>query len=69
MLWEIASGQEELTDGSGDIRYQILRGSIRAFADSPIVRHGWGAKTEAVDASPTRRSSIRPWRTTCTATC
>ncbi|HEV7276285.1 MAG TPA: O-antigen ligase family protein [Devosiaceae bacterium] len=50
MLAEIAVGEETMTDESADIRYRILRGSIRAFADAPIFGHGWAAKTAVVDS-------------------
>lgn len=49
IISEVASG-EEITDRSGEIRYRILLGSLRAFADSPLVGHGWRAKTSVVDA-------------------
>ncbi|HEV7277739.1 MAG TPA: O-antigen ligase family protein [Devosiaceae bacterium] len=49
MLEELLSGRP-ISESSGSIRFQIFEGSLRAFADSPWIGHGWGAKNAVVDS-------------------
>jgi len=54
MIGQVLSGQT-VTDGSGNIRDRILQGSLAAFAHSPWVGYGWGAKTAVVDSYLVRK--------------